>query len=192
MSDTHEPGPEVPPLHTIPDAQRVPRPRRPAPPRLPQPVNTLDDLPPGAIVGIVLVGILALVAAVNWVIPDTIGWSRNQDWTWATQWADTITDPVRTYLGAHTAGLPITATTLYVIWQAVGLGSLIGAWISTGVGPRLTWIAHGTATAAMVWDASPTAGRTIATGLAVIAWTICSTLAMRGISLRPVVHLHRS
>nr|WP_237529030.1 YbfB/YjiJ family MFS transporter [Streptomyces sp. SID5469] len=40
----------------------------------------------------------------------------------------------------------------------------------------------------MVWSASPADGRTVATGIAVLAWTIASVFALRGLSLRPVIH----
>ncbi|MGW2331662.1 hypothetical protein ACWC5C_38760 [Streptomyces sp. NPDC001700] len=193
MSEPTEPrNPGVPPLNTINDNRRVPPPRRPASPRA-EPIKTVDDIPPGAIAAIAVIGIIALVLTFTWGVPNGIDWYHHQDWSWATQWAATITDPVHAYLRAHTVGLPITATTVFVIWQTVGVGTLIGSWVSTSFGPRITWIVYGAATAFMVWDASPAAGRTVATGLAVIAWTILSSLALRGLSLRPVVNVfHRS
>jgi hypothetical protein len=42
----------------------------------------------------------------------------------------------------------------------------------------------------MVHSAAPDGGRTVATGLAVLAWTACSALALRGLSLRPVLFTH--
>ena len=39
----------------------------------------------------------------------------------------------------------------------------------------------------MVWSQTPATGREVATGLAVLAWTAASTLALRGLSLRPVL-----
>ncbi|MFC9431635.1 hypothetical protein [Streptomyces sp. NPDC056987] len=191
-TDPHQPDPTVPPLHTIADHQRVPPPRRPAPPRV-KPISAVDDIPPAAVVALAAVALTALVLTLKWGIPTGIGWFQHQDWSWATQWAATVADPVHAYLSTHTTDLPITAGTVFVIWQAVGAATLISAWITGGFGPRLTWLAYGSATVAMTWDASPTAGRTVATGLAVIAWTILSSLALRGFSLRPVVNvLHRS
>ncbi|MEV2255890.1 hypothetical protein AB0I94_35940 [Streptomyces sp. NPDC050147] len=193
MSEPTEPhDPEVPPLDTIDDSRRIPPPRRPAPPR-PQPIKAVDDIPAGAIAAIAIVGVIALALTLKSGIPRVIDWSHHQDWSWFTQWAATITDPVHAYLGAHTVGLPITATMVFAIWQAIGVGTLIAAWLSSGFGPRSTWLAYGATTVFMVWDASPAAGRTVAAGLGVIAWTILSTLAMRGFSLRPVVNVfHRS
>ncbi|MFH8558908.1 hypothetical protein ACH4FE_35700 [Streptomyces celluloflavus] len=98
----------------------------------------------------------------------------------------TIDHPVRHYLDTHTAALPVSATTTYATWQAVGAASFIlGCLRSTGA--RLTWTAWGAATVAMVWAQTPATGREVATGLAVLAWTSTSTLALRGLSLRPVL-----
>jgi hypothetical protein len=100
-----------------------------------------------------------------------------------------VDQPVRTYIAAHCAGLQISASTVYTLWQVVGLAGLIGgAFRSTGA--RLTWIAWGAASIAMVHSAAPAGGRTIATALAVLAWTAASTLALRGLSLRPVLFTH--
>jgi hypothetical protein len=42
----------------------------------------------------------------------------------------------------------------------------------------------------MVYSAAPAEGRTIATGLAVLAWTAASAVALRGLTLRPTVFTH--
>ncbi|MGW5353411.1 hypothetical protein ACWERV_23230 [Streptomyces sp. NPDC004031] len=100
-----------------------------------------------------------------------------------------VDQPVRTYIAAHCTGLQISASTVYTLWQVVGLFGLIGgAFRSTGA--RLTWTAWGAASIAMVHAAAPTGGRTIATGLAILAWTAASALALRGLSLRPVLFTH--
>ncbi|WP_327425671.1 hypothetical protein OG612_42655 (plasmid) [Streptomyces sp. NBC_01527] len=61
------------------------------------------------------------------------------------------------------------------------LFGLIGGFIGS-TGARITWTVWGAASSA-VWGATPADGRTIATGIAVLAWTIASTLALRGLSL---------
>jgi hypothetical protein len=100
-----------------------------------------------------------------------------------------VDQPVRTYIAAHCAGLQISASTVYRLWQIVGLFGLIGgAFRSTGA--RLTWVSWGAASVAMVYSAAPAGGRTIATALAVLAWTAASALALRGLSLRPTVFTH--
>ncbi|MGW5986201.1 hypothetical protein ACWFRT_28430 [Streptomyces anulatus] len=100
-----------------------------------------------------------------------------------------IDQPIRSYIAAHATTLPINAATIYTLWQAVGLFSLIGGFLRSS-GARLTWTAWGAATIAMVHSTTPTDGRTIATALTVLAWTTASTLALRGLTLRPHVSTH--
>ncbi|MFI2292916.1 hypothetical protein [Streptomyces niveus] len=183
MSEPANPAPDVPPLDTIPDAHRVPPPRRPAPPR-PEPISLTDDIPPVALFVMVVIGMVGFVSALNWVLPEAMSRAQSLDWTWASQWAATVSDPVHAYLQSHTVGLPITAATVYTLWQAVGIGSLAIAFVTRANGARLTWIAYGAATAVMVWIASPAAGREVAAALSVFAWTIASTLALRGLGRR--------
>ncbi|MFB7852808.1 hypothetical protein ACFC34_38145 [Streptomyces sp. NPDC056053] len=104
-------------------------------------------------------------------------------------WA-TIDNPVRSYLAAHSAGLPISASTAYTLWQTTGLLSLIGGLVTRSTGARLTWVCWGAAGIAMVWMATPETSRTVATAIAVLAWTTASTLALRGLSLRPSSFTH--
>ncbi|WP_051832803.1 hypothetical protein [Streptomyces katrae] len=104
-----------------------------------------------------------------------------------------IDQPIRTYVAAHSDTLPISASTVYTVWQLVGLFGLIGGFARSS-GARLTWTAWGAASIAMVWDAAPDEGRTIATGLAVLAWTAASAFALRGLTLRPAffTHIHNA
>ncbi|GGP84079.1 hypothetical protein ACWDY7_32215 [Streptomyces calvus] len=104
-----------------------------------------------------------------------------------------VDQPIRTYIAAHSAALPISASTVYTLWQLVGIFGLVGGFFRSS-GARLTWTAWGAASIAMVWDAAPDEGRTIATGLAVLAWTAASTLALRGLTLRPAffTHIHNA
>lgn len=187
--DKHEPDPAIPSLGTIDDSRRVPPPRRPAPPR-PRPISTTDDIPPGAIAAFGIVALVALLLILTWGIPKGIDWYHHREGAWFTQWTATVADPVHAYLSEHTVGLPLTASSAFVIWLGVGIASLVLSWITGAVGARLTWIAHGACSVLMVWDASPAAGRPVAAALAVLAWTVCSSLAMRGLSLRPLIHLH--
>ncbi|MEU3226783.1 hypothetical protein ABZ695_26985 [Streptomyces sp. NPDC006976] len=185
-----QPEPSIPPLDTIADNERLPpRTPRPAPPR-PAPIRLRDDIPTGALIAFGAVIITTVIVALVKGLPKAATWSHHQDWHWLTQWTATVTDPVHTYLATHTADLPLTASSAFVIWQGVGLAALLLACLTGAVGARLTWIAHGACTAAMVWDAAPAAGRTVATALAVLAWTIGSLFALRGLSLRPALHIH--
>ncbi|WP_103529705.1 hypothetical protein [Streptomyces sp. SM12] len=101
-------------------------------------------------------------------------------------WA-TIDNPVRAYIASHSTELPIPDTTVYALWQITGTAAFAGAFLTRSNGLRITWIAWGAATIAMVWIATPDPSRTIATGIALLAWTTASTLALRGIHLRPQV-----
>lgn len=42
----------------------------------------------------------------------------------------------------------------------------------------------------MVWTTTPDNSRTVATAIAVLAWTTASALALRGLNLRPRVFAH--
>ncbi|MBC9730972.1 hypothetical protein [Streptomyces sp. TRM68367] len=101
----------------------------------------------------------------------------------------TIDQPIRSYLATHTQTLPISATTAYSTWQAVGVVAFILGYLRNG-GARLTWTAWGAATVAMVWIGTPESGRQVAAGIAVLAWTTLSLLALRGISLTPAAFVH--
>ncbi|MGW6463675.1 hypothetical protein [Streptomyces rubiginosohelvolus] len=102
-----------------------------------------------------------------------------------------VDQPIRTYIAAHSAALPISASTVYTVWQVVGLFGLVGGFVRSS-GARITWTAWGAASIAMVHSAAPADGRAIATGLAVLAWTVASALALRGLTLRPSVFIHNA
>ncbi|MFE6129725.1 hypothetical protein ACFQ6Q_15870 [Streptomyces sp. NPDC056437] len=94
-------------------------------------------------------------------------------------WA-TIDQPVRSYITSHTTGLPISASTVYTLWQATGFLALVGGFITRNSGLRLTWLGFGAATVAMIWTATPDTSRTIAA----LAWMLLSAFALRGLRLR--------
>ncbi|MFD3567421.1 hypothetical protein [Streptomyces sp. NPDC058667] len=100
----------------------------------------------------------------------------------------TIDQPVHRYLDTHTTGLPVSATTVYGTWQAVGALSLIGGYLRFS-GARLTWVLWVAATVAMVWSATPGPGRTVAVGITVLAGAALSLLALHGLSLTPTLYV---
>ncbi|MCM2424199.1 hypothetical protein [Streptomyces sp. RKAG293] len=104
-----------------------------------------------------------------------------------------VDQPIRSYIAAHCASLQISASTVYTLWQIVGLFGLVGGFFRSS-GARLTWTAWGAASIAMVYSSAPADGRTIATGLAVLAWTATSAFALRGLTLRPTffTHIHNA
>jgi hypothetical protein len=159
---------------------------RPTTPPLPR-TGDLDDLPPAVLGGLAFASAAGVIALIVWGAPKAWHWLRAQDWHQLTQWAATIDHPVHAYLAAHTTGLPITAASVYGIWQAIGAAALLIAWWRHTVSARLTWALHGAATAWMVWAAAPATGRAVALGLTVLAWALTSGVVLRGLSPRPLV-----
>lgn len=98
-----------------------------------------------------------------------------------------VDNPIRSYISQHTADLSVSASAVHTFWQLVGWFGLIGGFIGS-TGARITWTCWGAGSVLAVWSATPADGRTLTTGIAVLAWTIASTLALRGLSLRPVVN----
>lgn len=108
-------------------------------------------------------------------------------------WA-VIDTPIRSYLAAHSAGLPVSASTVYTLWLLTGSVSLLLGFLTRGNGFRLTWTAWGAASAAMVWTTAPATNRTVAVAITVLSWTLASAFALRGLNLRPRVlaHIHNA
>ncbi|MFB7294098.1 hypothetical protein [Actinacidiphila glaucinigra] len=104
-------------------------------------------------------------------------------------WA-VIDQPVRAYLVQHSAGLAVSASTVYTLWQLAGLVALVLGFLTRSNGIRLVWIGWGAASTWAVWTASPHASRTVAAGIAVLAWSFASAFALRGLNLRPRVFAH--
>ncbi|MER6916719.1 hypothetical protein ABT354_34135 [Streptomyces sp. NPDC000594] len=104
-------------------------------------------------------------------------------------WA-AIDTPVRSYLTAHTQGLPVDASTAYALWQITGLVGLVGGFLRI-TAARTLWVTWAAASIAMIWQAAPDTGRTVATGIAVLAWILASAIALRGLTLRPVTRRGR-
>jgi hypothetical protein len=111
-----------------------------------------------------------------------------------------VDHPIHAYLSQSAAHLAVSSSALYACWQLAGLAGLIGGF-ARSTGARIIWALWGLSSISMVWAASPVGGRTVATGIAALAWTLASTSALRGLSLRrsapvfqpqfrPELHLH--
>ena len=103
----------------------------------------------------------------------------------------TVDQPVRHYLNTHTAQLPVTATTAYALWQAIGaLALVLGFFRSSG--GRILWLLWGAFTVTAVFTATPAPGREVAAAIAALGWAALSLFALRGISLSPtaLIHVH--
>ncbi|MFE6713995.1 hypothetical protein [Streptomyces sp. NPDC057695] len=102
----------------------------------------------------------------------------------------TLTTPIRAFLDAQATHLPaLSGTTVYSLWQITGLAGLIGGFLRIS-GARILWTLWGLSSIWIVWSASPAGGRLLAAALAAALWTLASILALRGLTVRPVIHNH--
>ncbi|MEV7471525.1 hypothetical protein AB0O20_34275 [Streptomyces kronopolitis] len=101
----------------------------------------------------------------------------------------TVDHPVREYLADQAAHLSVTPAALYAFWQLTGLLGLVGGFFGSA-GARIAWLLFGLGSLAMIWSAAPAGGRAAATGLAALMWALASIFALRGLTLRPIVHNH--
>ncbi|MFG3133513.1 hypothetical protein ACGFZU_38190 [Streptomyces tendae] len=101
----------------------------------------------------------------------------------------TVDHPIRAFLADQAAHLAVAPAALYAFWQLAGLLGLIGGFFGNA-GARITWTLWGLASLAMIWSAAPAGGRAAATGLAALMWALASAFALRGLTLRPIVHNH--
>ncbi|MCZ1012671.1 hypothetical protein [Streptomyces lydicus] len=101
----------------------------------------------------------------------------------------TVDHPIRMFLADQAAHLSVAPAALYAFWQLTGLLGLIGGFLGNA-GARIAWLLFGTGSLAMIWSAAPAGGRAAATGLAALMWALASTFALRGLTLRPIVHNH--
>ncbi|MEW2289644.1 hypothetical protein [Streptomyces sp. NPDC047841] len=98
-----------------------------------------------------------------------------------------IEGPIRSYIGQHSAGLPVPGAAVYAFWQLTGLIGLIGGFAGS-TGARILWTGWGLSGVAMVWSATPDGSRTVAAGIAALLWALASIVALRGLSVRPVIN----
>ncbi|MGW2952785.1 hypothetical protein [Streptomyces eurythermus] len=101
----------------------------------------------------------------------------------------TVDYPVRVFLADQAAHLAVAPAALYAFWQLTGLLGLVGGFFGNA-GARIAWVLFGIGSLAMIWSAAPAGGRAAATGLAALMWALASIFALRGLTLRPVVHNH--
>jgi hypothetical protein len=116
------------------------------------------------------------------VIPATNGGDGSGLW-------DTVDHPIRLFLADQAAHLSVAPGALYAFWQLTGLLGLVGGFFGNA-GARIAWLLFGIGSLAMIWSAAPAGGRAAATGLAALMWALASMFALRGLTLRPIVHNH--
>ncbi|KPI19730.1 hypothetical protein OV450_7833 [Actinobacteria bacterium OV450] len=101
----------------------------------------------------------------------------------------TVDHPVRVFLADQAAHLSVAPAAAYAFWQLTGLLGLVGGFLGNA-GARIAWLLFGIGSLAMIWHAAPAGGRAAATGLAALMWALASIFALRGLTLRPIVHNH--
>ncbi|CCK32930.1 putative membrane protein (plasmid) [Streptomyces davaonensis JCM 4913] len=101
----------------------------------------------------------------------------------------TVDHPVRLFLADQAAHLSVAPAALYAFWQLTGLIGLVGGFFGNA-GARIASVLFGIGSLAMIWSAAPDGGRAAATGLAALMWALASMFALRGLTLRPIVHNH--
>ncbi|WP_237694010.1 hypothetical protein [Streptomyces sp. SID2888] len=101
----------------------------------------------------------------------------------------TVDHPVRLFLADQATHLSVAPAALYAFWQLTGLLGLVGGFFGNA-GARIAWVLFGIGSLAMIWSAAPVGGRAAATGLAALMWALASIFALRGLTLRPIVHNH--
>ncbi|MEV0694035.1 hypothetical protein [Streptomyces sp. NPDC050388] len=100
-----------------------------------------------------------------------------------------VDHPVRVFLADQAAHLAVAPAALYAFWQLTGLLGLVGGFFGNA-GARIAWVLFGIGSLAMIWSAAPAGGRAAATGLSALMWALASIFALRGLTLRPIVHNH--
>ncbi|WP_052442919.1 hypothetical protein [Streptacidiphilus neutrinimicus] len=134
-----------------------------------------------------LVAFAILVTGAVWLEGLALGfWRHTMIGTHHSGVLATVTRPVHTYIDQHAAGLPVSAATVWALWQLAGpiLVSLACIGSTTA---RLLWIAYGAAWTAMVWANTPAPGQAVATALAAVCWAAVSSPALSGLDPRPVL-----
>ncbi|MER7898932.1 hypothetical protein ABTX62_23170 [Streptomyces sp. NPDC096046] len=101
----------------------------------------------------------------------------------------TVDHPIRLFLTDQAAHLSVAPAALYAFWQMTGLVGLVGGFFGNA-GARIAWLLFGLSSLAMIWSAAPAGGRAAAIGLAALMWALASIFALRGLTLRPIVHNH--
>ncbi|MFD0033042.1 hypothetical protein ACFVJK_33165 [Streptomyces sp. NPDC127172] len=99
-----------------------------------------------------------------------------------------IDQPIRTYIASRSAGMAISGSTIYTLWQIAGLYGLLAGFAGSTIG-RLVWTAWGAASAAAIWVTVPDHQRTLSVAIAALAWGLASLLALRGLRLLPSIHI---
>lgn len=94
--------------------------------------------------------------------------------------AETIHQPVVSYLRSNSAGLPMNAGDLVDWWVGLGAGAFLTSAVLRSLPARLLWCCWGLWSIAMVSAGTPQDARAVAVGVATLAWAAVSVVALRG------------
>lgn len=94
--------------------------------------------------------------------------------------AETIHQPVVAYLRSNSAGLPMAAGDLVDWWVGLGAGAFLTSAVLRSWPARLLWCCWGVWSIAMVSAGTPQDARSVAVGVATLAWAAVSVVALRG------------
>lgn len=133
----------------------------------------------GLLIWWVIAGIVGVVTGITTAISDSSADAAKTSAHDLASWSltRTITEPVRTFIDQHSAGLPVGAGTLWLTWLiSTGVLFLLAALGSRGA--RIGWTLVGAATTAMVYTATSPAGRLVAAGLTLTIWAVLSVIAL--------------
>lgn len=151
--------------------------------------------PPWGPAALVLAGMAGLVLIVGGLlVPAVRGIAgfviQGAEWARSTAAADIVLQPVRRYLDAHAAGLPVNDDTMWWTWCAAGTALFIAGTLRRSPAARLGWILYGAASTAMVYDAAAAPTQPVAAGITALWWTGLSVLALRRRSPNPYIVAH--
>ena len=130
----------------------------------------------------VLGGLLWLIWVILAAIAGAIGsWfgAAGSGLSWLGGWitggpvTTSISDPVRAYLDAHTAGLPATGRDLWIVWL-VAVALLYAGALAGSTYARIGWAAIGVLSAAAAYFGAATGSSAAAAGLVVTVWLLLS------------------
>ena len=102
--------------------------------------------------------------------------------TWLGAWitggpvTTSISDPVRAYLDAHTAGLPATGRDLWIVWL-VAVGALYAGALAGSTYARIGWATIGALSAVAAYFGAAAGSGPAAAGLTACVWLLLSLLA---------------
>lgn len=95
-----------------------------------------------------------------------------------------VTDPVRAWLDAHTAGLPATGAELGLAWLVIAAVLYLAA-LGGSMYARIAWALTGAATIAAAYTGAPATGAAAAAGTTAALWLLLSLPVYRRRTRRP-------